>query len=495
MVDQLSAARQSRAARQLRTSFITRGSIMTNQDQSRVRVILLAAGQGKRMKSTLPKVLHPVLGKSILSRVIDAVDALRAEHLHIVIGHEAEQVIRFLQNHPPVTPYSTHLQEPQEGTGHAVMQVVPALANFEGTLLVSVADTPLLTHSTLAKLVDTHRQTKSVVSLLTTKVDDPKNYGRILRDKQNNVVGIIEDKDASDEQKNIKEVNPAIYCFNWPAIKPGLEGLKNDNRQKEYYLTDLIGWAAKAKHKLSSALAEDWREVAGINSRLELAEAHRLLRDMTLHRLGLESGVTVVDPASTWISPEVEIGQDTTVLPGCHLVGNITIGPHCTIGPHTVMKGTVNIGRNCQITQSLIVNSAIGDNCTVGPFSHLRDGTDISSHVRIGNFCELKNTTVAAQTNVSHLSYVGDATVGSGTNIGAGTITANYSHRTKKKSRTVIGDNASTGSNSVLVAPVTLGDRASVAAGTVVTRDVPDGALAVGRVRQENREGWADKPQ
>ncbi len=467
---------------------------MPNQEQSRVRVILLAAGQGKRMKSTLPKVLHPVLGKSILSRVIDAVDALRVEHLHIVIGHEAEQVIRYLQNHPPGTPYSTHLQEPQEGTGHAVMQVVPALANFEGTLLVSVADTPLLTHRTLAKLVDTHKETKSVVTLLTTKVDDPKNYGRILRDKQGNVEGIIEDKDASDEQRAIREVNPAIYCFKWPAIKPGLDSLKNDNRQKEYYLTDLIGWAAKEKHKLSSALAEDWREVAGINSRLELAEAHRLLRDMTLHRLGLESGVTVVDPASTWISPEVEIGQDTTVLPGCHLVGNITIGANCTIGPHTVMKGTVNIGRNCIVTQSLIVDSAIGENCGIGPFSHLRDGNDIASHVRIGNFCELKKSTVGSHTNVSHLSYVGDASVGSGSNLGAGTITANYNHTTKKKSRTVIGDNVGTGSNSVLVAPVTVGDNAFVAAGTVVTRDVPDSALAVGRARQENREGWS-KPK
>lgn len=470
---------------------------MTNQDSSisaaRLRVILLAAGQGKRMKSTLPKVLHPVLGKSILSRVLSAVDALKAEHIHIVVGHEAEQVIRFLQNQPPTTPYSTHLQEPQEGTGHAVMQVVPSLAGFEGTLLVSVADTPLLTSRTLQKLVETHKETASVVTLLTTKVDDPKNYGRILRDKQSNVVGIIEDKDATDEQRAIKEVNPAIYCFNWPAIQSGLSALGNDNRQKEYYLTDLIGWASSSKHKLSSALAEDWREVAGINSRLELAEAHRLLRDMTLHRLGLESGVTVVDPASTWISPEVEIGQDTTVLPGCHLVGNITIGPYSTIGPHTVMRGTVNVGRNCLINQSLIADTAIGDNCTVGPFAHLRDGNDVSSHVRIGNFCELKNTTVAANTNVSHLSYVGDATVGSGTNIGAGTITANYNHSTKKKSRTVIGDNASTGSNSVLVAPVTLGDRASVAAGTVVTRDVPDGALAVGRTRQENKEGWADK--
>lgn len=445
------------------------------------------------MKSTLPKVLHPVLGKSILSRVIAAVDALKVEHLHVVIGHEAEQVIRYLQNHPPTTPYSTHLQEPQEGTGHAVMQVVPSLANFEGTLLVSVADTPLLTYRTLAKLVDTHKETGSVVTLLTTNVDDPKNYGRILRDKQGNVVGIIEDKDATDEQRTIKEVNPAIYCFNWPAIKPGLNGLKNDNRQKEYYLTDLIGWAANEKHKLSSALAEDWREVAGINSRLELAEAHRLLRDMTLHRLGLESGVTVVDPASTWISPEVEIGQDTTVLPGCYLVGNITIGAQCTIGPHTVMKGTVNIGRNCLVNQSLVIDSAIGDNCTVGPFSHLRDGNDIAPHVRIGNFCELKKTTVGSNTNVSHLSYIGDAAVGSGTNIGAGTITANYNHTTKKKSRTVIGDNASTGSNSVLVAPVTLGDHASVAAGTIVTRDVPNGALAVGRARQENKEGWADR--
>ncbi len=457
------------------------------------QAVLLAAGQGKRMKSSKPKVLHDVLGKTVLGRVLDAVDELNIDHVHVVVGHEAEQVKAFLQANPPKTPLTVHLQEPQHGTGHALQQVVPSLEGFTGTLLVSVADTPLLQGTTLAALVDGHIEQKSVVTLLTTDVEDAKSYGRILRDNDGAVVAIIEDKDASDEQKKILEINPAIYCFQWPVSKPGLFSLTNDNRQKEYYLTDMVAWAHKAKHKTAGIKSTDWREVAGINSRLELAEATRLLRDMCIHKLALESGVTIVDPASTWISPEVSIGQDSMVLPGCHLTGKIEIGANCIIGPHTVMKGPVSIGANSSVVQSNVGNSVVGSDCKIGPFSHLRDGNEIGNHARIGNFVEIKKCVIGNKTNVSHLSYVGDASVGSNANLGAGTITANYNHATKKKSRTTIGDGASTGSNSVLVAPITLGDLATVAAGTVATRDVPSGALAVGRARQENKEGWSGR--
>ena len=455
------------------------------------RAVLLAAGQGKRMKSSKPKVLHEVLGKPILSRVLDAAAALEIEHVHIVVGHQAEQVRDFLEKNRPPIPYSLHLQEPQLGTGDALRKVVPDLKDFQGTLLVSVADTPLLQGTTLSSLLDGHRQHKATVTLLTTVVEDAKSYGRILRDDHKRVVGIIEHKDASPEQREIREINPAIYCFEWPAVEPGLDSLTNDNLQSEYYLTDLIAWAYSQGLPTAGVVASDWREVAGINSRLELAEANRLLRDITVNRLAVD-GVTIVDLAATWIAPEVKIGEDSTVLPGCYLMGEIEIGSNCVIGPNTVMHGQVRIGDRTTVTQSLVTNSRIGSSCRVGPFAHLRDSNVLSDAVRVGNFVEIKNSIIGDHTNVSHLSYVGDAELGSRSNIGAGTITANYNHVTKEKFRTVIGDDASTGSNSVLVAPVRLGHGAFLAAGSVATKNIPDGALGVGRARQEIKEGWVD---
>ena len=455
--------------------------------------MILAAGQGKRMKSSLPKVLHEVLGKTILTRILDAVEELGCQQTHIIIGHEAQQLEEYLDKNPPRTPYKTHLQHPQLGTGHALRQVVPDLASFQGTLLVTVGDTPLLTGKTLTEFVKHHKNENAVVSLLTTHVDDPKNYGRIVRDALGKVTRIVEDKDATGDEKRICEVNPAIYCFEWPKIAAGLDALKNDNKQKEYYLTDLIYFAHESGLPMSSMVATDWREVAGINSRLELAEATRLLRERTITDLALESGVTIVDPASTWISPEVSIGEDTVILPGCHLIGNIEIDKQCLIGPGTMMYGNVRIGPRTHVMQSLVVDTEIGANCKVGPFAHLRDGTTVRDECRIGNFVEIKKSDIGWRTNVSHLSYIGDATLGDQVNIGAGTITANYDHITKKKQRTVIGDGSSTGSNSVLVAPVVIGCEASVAASTVVTKDVPDNALAVARVRQENKENWTTR--
>lgn len=455
------------------------------------RAVVLAAGQGKRMKSALPKVLHDVLGRTILARVLNAVDELGLEHVHIVIGHGGDQVRAFLDANPPATSWSTHVQEPQLGTGHALMQV--PLEDFRGTLLATVSDTPLLTAATLRSLLEAHRASEAVVTLLTTVVEDPKNYGRIIRDDLGDVVRIVEHKDASPAQREIREINPAIYCFEWPAVEKGLAGLSNENRQQEYYLTDMIGWAHHSRLPISSSVAEDRREVAGINSRLELAEANRLLNEKVVARLALEEGATVLDQNSTWVAPEVRVGSDTTILPGCFLMGEIEIGSGCVIGPHTVIHGPVRIGERSTVMQSLVVNSVIGSDCRVGPFAHVRDGAHIGDKVRVGNYVEIKNSEIDSHTNVSHLSYVGDASLGQHVNIGAGTITANYDHITKKKSRTTIGDGASTGSNSVLVAPVEVGSGASVGAGTVVTKDVPNGALAVGRAKQENRLGWLEK--
>lgn len=458
-----------------------------------LRAVILAAGQGKRMKSSLPKVLHDVLGLSILSRVIKAVNALGAEHIHVVVGHESSQIEEFLQKNHADLRCSTHLQQPQLGTGHALMQVVPDLKDFKGDLLVTVGDAPLLTATTLGELHKSHLRDQAVVTVLGAHVEDPKNYGRVIRDSRGNVRGIVEDKDASPEEKKVREINTAIYCFQWPEIAEGLSSLKNDNKQGEYYLTDLVGWAVQNGSRLSACAADDYREVAGINSRVELAEAIRHLRDLTVQSLSLDSGVTIVDPAATWISPEVTIGSDTVVLPGCYITGNVKIGRNCTIGPNSIIKGNVTLGDDCSVVLSVVLDSVLGNGCKIGPFSHVREGNSVSDGVRVGNFVELKKSNIGCNTNVSHLSYVGDTTIGSKANIGAGTITANYDHITKKKEKTVIGDGASTGSNSVLVAPVTIGDQAVVAAGTVITKDVPPGALGVGRAKQENKSGWADR--
>jgi bifunctional UDP-N-acetylglucosamine pyrophosphorylase/glucosamine-1-phosphate N-acetyltransferase len=290
----------------------------------------------------------------------------------------------------------------------------------------------------------------------------------------------------------MREINPEIYCLEWPWVLAGIESLTNNNTQKEYYLTDLVEWAFRSNVPVASSVAQDWREVAGVNSRAELAEACRLLNERVVASLATEDGVTVVDPLSTWIAPEVSIGADTVILPGCCLTGDIQIGRSCVIGPHTVMEGPVRVGDCSRVILSLVAGSEIGSSCRVGPFAHLRDEAHVGDDVRVGNFVEVKKSLVGPNTNVSHLSYVGDATVGAKVNIGAGTITANYDHITGVKAETVIGDNAATGSNSVLVAPVVVGNGAVVAAGTVVTKDVPAGALAVGRARQEVKAGWAN---
>jgi bifunctional UDP-N-acetylglucosamine pyrophosphorylase/glucosamine-1-phosphate N-acetyltransferase len=461
--------------------------------QKPLRVIVLAGGQGKRMRSALPKVLHEVLGQPILARLLRVLDKLELEHIHIVVGHQAEQIRSFVPTLALHTPVSLHMQEPQSGTGHAVMQVEPSLESFEGTLLVVPADAPLLSGNTLASLTSIHESEKADVTLLTTTVDDPKSYGRIVRGTDGTVQAIVEHKDANRDQRKIREIGASIYCFRYPLIRSGLAALTKNNQQGEYYLTDLIGWATERGHRVFSVEAPDWREVVGINSRMDLAEASRLMRDLHVQKLSAEDGVSIIDPVSTWISPEVKIGQDTVILPGCWLVGNITIGNDCLIGPQTVMQGEVQVGSGSEVLQSRLTDCQVGNKCKVGPFAHLRPGTVVSDNAKIGNFVELKKSFVGLNTNVSHLSYVGDATVGNNANIGAGTIIANYDHISGEKRRTTIGNGAATGSNSVLVAPVTLGDESVVGAGTVVTKDVPAGALAVRRVSQENIDGWVLK--
>ena len=360
-------------------------------------------------------------------------------------------------------------------------------------MVVLPGDCPLLNKEILASLVDIHASKDAQLSMLTTVLDNPAGYGRILRSASHQILAIVEDKDASEKEKKIQEINAAIYCLHWPTIVQGLAALKNDNKQNEYYLTDLVGWAAREDYKIANTIVNDWRQVMGINSRIDLAQANKLLNEMVISRLALEHGVTVIDPASTWIAPEVIIERDTVIMPSCWLMGDISIGPSCIIGPHTSIEGKVKIGSETKIVQSHLEDCQIGDNCQIGPFSHLRTGTVLGNEVRVGNFVETKMSSIGSQTNVSHLSYIGDTTIGTGANIGAGAITANYDHITKIKSETIIGDGVAIGSNAVLVAPVKIGQDSVVAAGTVITKDVESEALAVGRAKQENIPGWAAK--
>jgi len=459
---------------------------------SLIRAVVLAAGKGKRMKSTMPKVLHEVLGKPMVARVLDALDELNLEHIHIVVGHEARAIEEFLALHPPKTPWSSHRQDAQLGTGHALMQVTPILNKFTGTLLVTTGDMPLLTSSTLGHLMQSHHEKQATLSLLTTQMPDAGSYGRILRDDRGMVQGIVEYADANTQQKTIKEINTSTYCLEWPAIANGLQAITNDNQQKEYYLTDLIGWAYREKLSIAGYATDDWQQVQGINSRLELAEANRLLNIRVIRKLALELGVSVIDPLSTWIAPEVEVGRDTVILPGCYLMGNVQIGCFCTIGPQTVIHGPVKIGDGTIINQSLLNKAQIGNNCRIGPFAHLREMVLVGDEVKIGNFVEIKKSTIGNCSQAMHLSYLGDAMLGQNVNIGAGTITANYDHVSKVKSKTSINDGVATGCNSVLVAPVVVGKEAVVAAGTIVTSDVPEGSLVVRRAKEEIKSGWTE---
>jgi len=469
---------------------------MSSSDSIICRAVILAAGQGKRMKSSRPKVLHDVLGRPMISRVIDALTSLpnaKIEHLHIIVGHARDQLQEYL-NKNISTALTCHTQDPQLGTGHAVMQASPGLneANFKGSLIVTVGDAPLISSQTLQHLVEKHVNDKAVVTVLSTDVDNPAGYGRIVRDERKKVIGIVEDKDAMPSQKQINEINTGIFCLSWPQVENGLKSLKADNQQKEYYLTDLVEWAVNAGLPVSAVKAADCRSVMGINSRPELAKASRILSDITIERLTIQDGITVVDPASTWIDPDVKIGPDSTILPNTHILAGSRIGSECVIGPNTVLKGKVEIGNKVHVNQSQISDSKIGDNCKVGPFAHLRDGNVVSENCKIGNFVELKNSTVGIKSNCAHLSYIGDTTIGTRTNVGAGTITANYDHMTKVKAKTTIGDDVAIGSNSVLVAPVTIGNEVVVAAGSVIVEDVPTSSLAIARGKQVNKDGWVE---
>jgi bifunctional UDP-N-acetylglucosamine pyrophosphorylase/glucosamine-1-phosphate N-acetyltransferase len=456
------------------------------------RAVVLAGGKGTRLKSELPKVLHPLFGKPLLTRVLETLAALQPEEASVIVGHGREQVMEALQDLQFTYPVQPVLQEPQLGTGHALQQVRQKRldwANYPGDVLILSGDVPLLRSESLAELLRHHQAEGNDLTLLTASLDNPFGYGRVLVGNDGTVARIVEEKDATPEEKAVPIVNTGIYCLNWQKIAPLLDQLSNNNAQGEFYLTDVIALAVAAGFQVGTASLEDANEMLGVNSRADLALCHEVLNQRTLARL-LAEGVTIISPANTWIAPEVQIGQDSTVLPGCYLQGNIRIGKRCVIGPHATLSGSVELADDVRVIHSMIRDAKIDSFTSVGPFAQLRDGVEISHHVNIGNFVEVKKTRIDHHTNAAHLAYLGDATLGHDVNIGAGTITANYDPIRDVKERTVIEDGAKVGSNSVLVAPVTIGENASVAAGSVITKNVQPGDLAIARARQTEIAGW-----
>ncbi len=449
----------------------------------RVAAVVLAAGKGTRMRSERAKVLHPLLGRPLLSYPLDACRATGLGRVVVVVGHQAEAVEQALAG-PGVT---FALQAEQRGTGHAVLCAARALEGFEGTALILCGDVPLIRPRTLRALVDAHRQAGALLTVLTMEPDDPSGYGRVVRDPSGRPARIVEEADASPGELSVREVNTGTYAAELPWLFGVLGTVGSDNRQGEMYLTDALEAAAR-EGRAASVLLDDPDEVMGVNSRVHLARAAALLRQR-INRGWMEAGVTLEDPATTWIEPGVELEPDVTIGPGCRLAGDTRVCRGTRVDTGCVITDS-EIGPGCLLKPYCVLTEArLEAGAQVGPFAHLRPGAVMGPGARVGNFVEMKKTVLGRGSKANHLTYLGDTTVGEGANIGAGTITCNYDGQHKHPTR--IGDGAFIGSNSSLVAPVTVGDRATVAAGSTITKDVPDGALGVGRGKQRNVEGWA----
>ncbi|MCP9888785.1 bifunctional UDP-N-acetylglucosamine diphosphorylase/glucosamine-1-phosphate N-acetyltransferase GlmU [Cyanobium sp. ATX 6A2] len=442
-------------------------------------VAVLAAGKGTRMKSDLPKVLQPLAGATLVERVLTSCERLSPQRRLLIVGHQSERVEQSLARHEGL---EFVLQQPQNGTGHAVQQLLEPLAGFSGELLVLNGDVPLLRPETLEQLLETHRANGAAVTLLSARLADPSGYGRVLAAEDGRVQQIVEHRDCSEAERQINRINAGIYCFNWEKLAAVLPRLRSDNDQGELYLTDTVALLSPAMH-LEVADAD---EINGINDRIQLAQCEAVLQQR-LREHWMREGVTFTDPASCTLSDGTRFGRDVVVEPQCHFRGNTTIGPGCRVGPGCLIEDS-QVGEGSQILHAVLREAGVGPGCTVGPFTQLRPGALLAAGCHVGNFVEVKNSTLAEGVKVNHLSYIGDADLGAGVNVGAGTITANYDG--VRKHRTVIGAGSKTGANSVLVAPITLGANVTVGAGSTLTRDVPSGALALGRARQLVKEDW-----
>ena len=443
--------------------------------------LILAAGKGTRMKSSMPKVLHKVGGVPMVEQVLRAVKAAGTQRQAVVVGFGGEAVQEYLGDRA-----ETVVQEQQLGTGHAVMQAEPLLSGLSGTLLVTCGDTPLVTEDTFRSLLAHHEATQAAATVLTAVMPDPTGYGRVIRNEKGQVVKIVEQKDGSPEELAVREVNAGIYCFDMELLWQMLHNVTNNNAQGEYYLTDIIGMLVDAGKVVSAFAAPDYKETLGVNSRLQMAEAEQVLRRRKLEQL-MTDGVTVIDPNNTYVDTTVSVGRDTVLYPGTILEGSTVIGENCQVGPYVRMTNVV-MGSGDHLQFTYAHDCEIKNGCEIGPFVHFRPNTVIGNDVKVGNYMEVKNSTVGDGTKLPHLSYIGDSDVGYGVNIGCGTITVNYDG--KEKHRTTICDHAFVGCNSNLVSPVTVGEYAYVGAGSTITKNVPPKSLSVARAKQRNIEGW-----
>ncbi len=443
--------------------------------------IILAAGAGTRMKSKKPKVVHEVLGKPLVRWVVDAAQEAGADRLVSVVGHMREQVIPLVEQDTVIV-----VQEQQRGTADAVASCAEALADFKGSLVVLSGDCPLITAETISALVKMREENDAAVVVLTMKLDNPFGYGRIIRDENGQVARIVEQKDAKPEEAAVNECNSGFYCFDAEALFAALTQVDSNNAQGEFYLTDVLAICREAGRAVLALQASDNDECLGVNSRIQLAEATKIMQKR-INLRHLAAGVTMMDPETVWIGPDVEIAQDVELLPQVMLMGKTVIGEDSVIGPNTRLTDTV-VGRSCVIDETVAVEAVIDDRATCGPRAYLRPGAHLCEGAKAGTHVEIKKSTVGKGSKVPHLSYIGDATIGEGVNIGAGSITCNYDG--KNKFKTVIADGAFIGSDTMLVAPVSVGEGAVVGAGSCITKDVSAGALALGRARQTEIEGW-----
>lgn len=451
---------------------------------SQTVAVILAAGLGTRMKSKVPKVLHQAAGVPLVTHVLEALKQAGVKDIIIVLGYQGEKVQETLGQ-----GYRYVYQREQLGTGHALLQALPLLQEYSGeNCLVLCGDTPLLRGKTLEKLLQKHQQTGAKATVLTARLADPRGYGRIIKGSQG-IKKIVEEKDASAEEKTVQEINTGAYCFDLDRVREGLQKLTPANAQGEYYLTDLIKFLVDKKERVETLLLEDSLEAMGVNNRIQLAEAEAHLRQRILEEQMLQ-GVTIIDPEHTYIGKMVKIGQDTILYPGVILEGQTVIGENCQIGPYTRIVDSF-VGADCSINNSFLLESKVGCGCIIGPYSYLRPGTELAEMVKVGDFVEVKKSLVGRGSKIPHLSYVGDSVIGAGVNIGAGTITCNYDG--KKKHPTIIEDRVFVGSNTNLVAPIKVGAGAYIGAGSTVTQDIPAGALAIARGRQRNLEDWSER--
>jgi bifunctional UDP-N-acetylglucosamine pyrophosphorylase/glucosamine-1-phosphate N-acetyltransferase len=452
-----------------------------------VAAIILAAGKGTRMKSKLVKVMHTLAGAPLIQYPVTAAREADASRIVAVVGHQAEAVRTFFSDSADM---AFALQEEQNGTGHAVACAAPLLKDFRGRVLILCGDVPLIRAVTLRELLKEHSRQGATVTVLTACVDNPHGYGRIVKDAAGKVVAIVEEKDADPDQRAIREINSGIYCVEGPFLFDAVSRLGSDNAQGEYYLTDIVRTASGRGLVCASHPAGDPVEVMGINDRVQLAEAEAVLR-MRINQAHMRGGVTIRDPKAAYIDNGVVIGRDTVVHPSVHITGRTEIGRECVIEPSAVIRGC-RIGDRVTVKAgSVLEDSVVHDDASIGPMAHLRPGTVLMEEVKVGNFVETKKTVMGKGAKASHLTYLGDAEVGRDVNIGCGTITCNYDG--VNKHRTVIEDNVFIGSDVQLVAPVTVGRNALVAAGTTVTKDVPPDSLAISRTEQVNKEGWVTK--